>query len=87
MCDEPVVQVRDLQVLGTSVWQQLNTQEQSSRGTRGPGAAKRGGKQKNPDNFEKGASESHKSSHGDRAGIAQSDSGSSSICGLVSMGC
>lgn len=27
---EPVVQVRDLQALGTSAWQQLNTQEQSS---------------------------------------------------------
>lgn len=33
MCDEPVMQVRDLQALGTSVWQQLSTQEQSSRET------------------------------------------------------
>lgn len=34
MCDEAVMQVRDLQALGTSVWQQLSTQEQSSRETR-----------------------------------------------------
>lgn len=34
MCDEPVVQVRDLRALGTCEWQQLNTGAELQRAER-----------------------------------------------------